>query len=237
MSFSDVEAIIFDKDGTLANSEVFLRSLGQRRSRLIDAQIPGVQEPLLMAFGIEGDRLNPGGLLALGTRRENEIAAAAYVAETGRNWIDAQQLVHRAFAEVDQSAGRKADQTPLFPGVVETLQRLATAPLKLGILSADTTSNVEDFVQRYGLHSSILAILGSDGLLGKPDPAFLEQICKELNVLPSQTIVVGDSQADMLMARAASAPCVGVTWGWSSAITLDADVIIQRIDEIEAIAP
>ena len=81
--FENIEAVIFDKDGTLANSQIFLRNLAQKRARLIDAQIPGVQEPLLMAFGVESDRLNPAGLMAVGTRLENEIAAAAYVAETG----------------------------------------------------------------------------------------------------------------------------------------------------------
>ena len=60
--FQDIQAVIFDKDGTLADSMEFLRLLGQRRSRLLDAQVPGVQEPLLMAFGLERDRISANGL-------------------------------------------------------------------------------------------------------------------------------------------------------------------------------
>ncbi|MGL4621023.1 MAG: HAD family hydrolase, partial [Chroococcidiopsis sp.] len=33
--FSNIQAIVFDKDGTLENSEEYLRNLGQKRSRLI----------------------------------------------------------------------------------------------------------------------------------------------------------------------------------------------------------
>ncbi|HEY9633534.1 MAG TPA: HAD family hydrolase, partial [Coleofasciculaceae cyanobacterium] len=86
VTFSNIQAVIFDKDGTLEDSQVFLRELGQKRSRIIDAQIPGIGEPLLMAFGINGDTLDPTGLMAVGSRRESEIAAAAYIAETGRGW-------------------------------------------------------------------------------------------------------------------------------------------------------
>jgi phosphoglycolate phosphatase len=53
ITFKNIEAVIFDKDGTLEVSGDFLRNLAQKRSRLIDAQIPGVGEPLLMAFGVQ----------------------------------------------------------------------------------------------------------------------------------------------------------------------------------------
>jgi phosphoglycolate phosphatase len=68
-TFKNIQAIIFDKDGTLANVESYLKSLGQKRARLVDAQVPGVQEPLLMAFGVESTYLNPMGLMAVGSRR------------------------------------------------------------------------------------------------------------------------------------------------------------------------
>ncbi|MFM7372644.1 MAG: HAD family hydrolase, partial [Sphaerospermopsis kisseleviana] len=54
ITFSDIQAILFDKNGTLEDSETYLRSLGQKAARIIDAQIPGIGEPLLMAFGING---------------------------------------------------------------------------------------------------------------------------------------------------------------------------------------
>ena len=91
-SFSNIEAIVFDKDGTLANTEAYLIQLGQKRSRLIDAQVPGVSEPLQMAFGLERNRLNPEGMMAIASRKECEIATAGFLAETGKPWIEALNL-------------------------------------------------------------------------------------------------------------------------------------------------
>jgi phosphoglycolate phosphatase len=211
--FEAIEAVIFDKDGTLADSYTFLRNLAQKRARLIDAQIPGVQEPLLMAFGLEGDRMSPAGLVAVGTRLENEIAAAAYVAETGRDWIESLGIVRSAFTEADRVFQHKADHTALYPGAKELLQAIAHAQLKIGILSSDTTANVQEFVTRYELNSLIQLAMGTDTGLSKPNPELLKQACAALGVIPERAIVIGDSAADIEMAHAANAAgCIGVLW-------------------------
>lgn len=235
--FPDIEAIVFDKDGTLAHSETYLQRLAQRRSRLIDAQIPGVQEPLLMAFGVENGQISPMGLMSVGTRGENEIAAAAYVAETGRSWMEARAIARTAFAEADQQMQRKAEQTPLAAGALPLVQALAAAGLRLGILSSDSTANVQDFVQQYGLSPYFSLQMGSDTGIVKPDPALLLQACQALAIAPAATLVIGDSQADIQLAKAAGAAgCIGVTWGWAKAPWVDgADAIADQIDCIQVI--
>lgn len=235
VTFSAIEAIIFDKDGTLADSESFLRNLGQRRSRLIDAKIPGVQEPLLMAFGIEGDQMNPAGLMAIGTRRDNEIAAAAYVAETGRDWLEAVQLVQNAFAEADRYVPHKAAHTPLFEDSLETLHCLANSGLKLAILSADTSDNVLDFVKHYELQDYIQQALGVDNRPGKPDPGLIEWACSTLSVSPQRALMVGDSIADVQMAVSAKlGGCIAVVRGRTDPRSLaQADVLINQLSEIQ----
>jgi len=238
VSFAAIEAVVFDKDGTLANSQEYLRNLGQKRARLIDAQIPGVQEPLLMAFGLDARQLNPAGLLAVGTRLENEIAAAAYVAETGRDWVESLSLVRSAFAEVDSILKRKADSTPLFDGALALLQALAGVAVPVCLLSADSTVNVQDFIDRYQLGSLVQVGMGMDTFPGKPDPSALLQLCKTLGVSPSRVLVIGDAVADLVMARSAGAAgCVGVTWGWTMATSLtQADALVASFTEIRAIA-
>jgi phosphoglycolate phosphatase len=234
-SFENIQAIIFDKDGTLADSEAYLRSLGQKRARLVDAKIPGVQEPLLLAFGIETSGINPMGLLAVGSRRENEIAAAAYVAETGRDWAEALQIAAGAFQEADSYLKPKAVHTPLIPHLGDWLAQFAQAQLKLGILSADTTDQVKAFIDTYQLSSKINAYQGVDGdTISKPDPRLYEAICRQLDVLPEQTLMVGDSTLDMMMARAAgSAGCIGVTWGWKIKVAIaQSDCIIAQPNDL-----
>ncbi|MEX0269415.1 HAD family hydrolase [Leptolyngbyaceae cyanobacterium UHCC 1019] len=236
--FENIEAVIFDKDGTLANSHHFLRNLAQKRARLIDAQIPGVQEPLLMAFGIESDRLNSAGLMAVGTRLENEIAAAAYVAETGRDWLESLSIVQSAFTEADRVFDRKADNTPLYEGAKELMQAIAQASLKIGILSSDTTANVQDFVDKYELNSLVQLAMGTDTGLSKPNPELLRQACAALDVLPERAIVIGDSAADIEMACAAKAAgCIGVMWEPINRASLkQANALVQTFATIQIVA-
>lgn len=237
VTFNNVEAILFDKDGTLADSESFLRTLAQRRSRLIDAQIPGVQEPLMMAFGVDNTAINPAGLMAVGTRQENEIAAAAYVSETGRNWLEALAIVRSAFAEADRFLQPKADHTPLFSGALKLVQTLAAANLKLGILSSDSSENVKAFSEKYQLSPYLKLHGGTDGLISKPNPVLFQQACESLGVAPENTLMIGDSQADIDLAKAAKAAgCVGVTWGWSRRLDLiDADSSAHELDQIQVV--
>ncbi|NJL83947.1 MAG: HAD family hydrolase [Chloroflexaceae bacterium] len=234
-SFEGIEAIIFDKDGTLEDSQQFLRELAYRRSRRIDAQVPGAGEPLLMAFGVSGDRLNPAGLMAVGSRGENEIAAAAYVAETGRSWFEARELVKQAFLEADRQGGT-APPSPLFPGVLALLKRLAASGVKLGILSADTPAAVADFIQRHQLSPYLQLGLGVEiAGLSKPDPRLFAEACDRLGVLPERTLMVGDSQGDMEMAKAAGcAATVGICWtGTQNRALAAADALIFELADLK----
>ncbi len=234
--FANIQAIVFDKDGTLEDSEAYLRNLGQKRSRLIDAQIPGIGDPLLMAFGINGDTLDPTGLLAVGSRRETEIAAAAYIAETGRGWLESLAIARRAFEEADHFVGTAP--SPLFVGSLEVLKYLSEAGLKLGILSAASTERVRAFVDRHQLGNYVQLQMGVDRGPSKPDPALFLQACQTLRVEPSVTLMVGDSVGDIEMARqAGAAGCIGICWGKPEAAHLQtADVAIAQLDEIQIAA-
>lgn len=232
--FTDIQAIIFDKDGTLEDSGSYLRNLAQKRARLVDAQIPGVGEPLLMAFGVQDGKLDLAGLQAVGSRYENEIAAAAYIAETGRGWGEAMQIVQQAFTEAD----RVMESTPaaMFPGCREALAAYARAGLDLGILSAATTSQVVKFAQYHQLQAEFQLLLGSDREFAKPDPRLFHQACQELGVSPARTLMVGDSVWDMSMARlGGAAGCIGIAWDRSGRALSGADVMIANLAELRVV--
>jgi phosphoglycolate phosphatase len=230
-TFPGIQAVLFDKDGTLEDSQDFLRRLGIARSRLIDAQIPGTGEPLLMAFGITDNTLDPTGLMAVGSRWENEIAASAYIAETGRSWYEARNIAQSTFQEADNSLTNEF--SPLCPGSLTVLQNLAQSGVKIGILSADSPDNLQAFVTRHQLSEYIHLTLGVTETLQKPDPRLFHQACEQLGVEPSATIIVGDSQGDIQMATlAGAAGTIGV-----AAHLQSADVLITQLDEIKVSNP
>ncbi|MEL6165532.1 MAG: HAD family hydrolase [Cyanobacteria bacterium J06628_3] len=231
-TFSNIQAILFDKNGTLEDSEINLRTFAQKAARIIDAQIPGIGEPLLMAFGVNGDILDAAGLMAVASRRETEIAAAAYIAETGRGWIESLKIARESLDEADKYLGDSA--SPLFTGSLEILQKLSQSNLKLGILSAATTQEVNQFVKVHQLGEYLDLEMGVDGNIFKPDPALFIQACEKLGVEPKATLMVGDSVGDMQMGRNANAAgCVGITWIGKSDNVKGADVVIGKLDEIE----
>ncbi|NEO30177.1 MAG: HAD family hydrolase [Symploca sp. SIO3C6] len=237
-TFLNIEAVIFDKDGTLEDSQVWLRELGYKRVRILDAQIPGIGEPLLMAFGIQEDSLDPAGLMAVGSRRENMIAAAAYIAETGRGWLESLVIAKNAFEEAEQYFKTETGTSPLFAGSLEVLKFLSEAGLKLGILSADSTTGVQAFVKRHQLEPYIQLQQGVDTDISKPDPALFLQACQTLGVQPHSTLMVGDSVGDMEMGhQAGAAGCIGISWGnLEAAANLEgADVAISQLDEIQVL--
>lgn len=233
-TFTDIAAIVFDKDGTLADVAPYLKRLGQQRARWVDTQVPGVQNSLLLAFGVAETHLNPAGLLAVGSRYENKIAAAAYVAETGRHWSEALEIVEAAFDNADRALQRKADHTPLFAHTLEGLTTLSKAGLQLGLLSADSSDHVQDFLDAYHLQALFQAAKGVDGIVTKPDPSLFYQICALMGVSSEQTLMVGDASVDMKMAKSANAAGgVIVNWGWPTPISSPlADVTLDHWQQL-----
>jgi phosphoglycolate phosphatase len=235
--FEHISAIIFDKDGTLENSGTYWRIVGSERARLIDAQIPGVGEPLLMAFGIIDDTLDPQGLMAVGSCDENEIAAAAYIAETGKSWYESRQIAKSAFTEVAESKylTKTPKLAPLYQDVRETLQSLSNKGLKIGILSADSTEEVENFVSNHQLENYIQLCLGANQEMTKPDPQLFRQACEGLSVTSEQTLMVGDASVDMMMAKVAEgAGTIGICRHPNLQLEL-ADIQIDTLFKIQAL--
>jgi phosphoglycolate phosphatase len=117
---------------------------------------------------------------------------------------------------------------------LELLAQLHDRGLKLGILSADTTARVEDFVRVHGLDPYIALEMGVDRGPSKPDPGLFLEACARLGVDPTRTLMVGDSPLDIQMAQTAGAAgAIGICWGTAIAAHLDqADVTIRRLDEI-----
>lgn len=230
--FSNLQAVIFDKDGTLEDSNNFGLALARLRARLIDERVPGTGESLLAMFGVLDDgTLARQGLMAVGSRMENIIAAAAYITAMGFSWEKSVAIAREAVTEADNQLIRTSDNAALFPGTLALLQRLKAAGLKLGILSAAAPERVSGFVVRHELSSYFQLEMGvtARGPF-KPDPALFWEACTLLEVEAEKTLMVGDSSLDMLMAKqAGAAGAVAICWQGG---TLDyADVAIANFEQ------
>ena len=151
LRFSGVEAIFFDKDGTLEDSRLFLFKLARARVEAVVTIVPEIAElvaNILLTFGISGRGLDPQGLMAVGSYQENKLAAAAYIASRGYSWWQSQELAEQAFQLAERKIVPDRDNSPLFPGCLAVIKSLHDAGLKLGIVSADSLQGITSFVER-----------------------------------------------------------------------------------------
>ena len=220
-SFENIQAVLFDKDGTLAKVETYLLALGRERSHFIETQVPGLHKPILSAFGLQQDSLDPTGLMAVGSRSESKIAAAAYVAAAGYGWIAALNLVESAFQQAAAALPAKVTQTPLMEGTTLLLRRLRDAQVKLGIVSSDTHTEVTAFVNHHQLTDVGWYCGTAAETLPKTHPDFLKFACQAMGVNSSATLVMGDSAADLQLAQQGAAGFLGMTGGWQRPPTIE----------------
>ena len=233
--FHNLRAVLFDKDGTLADVSHLLRELGDRRAESVNRRVPGVGVSLRRAFGLAaGGSVDMRGALAVASRFENEVSAATYIAAQGYGWSESLAIAQRAFNDVDVALGPKAPLTPPFPEVQRCLEQLKTAGLKLGIVSADSPIFVNEFVDHYGLRSLCPVALGSTPTCLKPDPQLLIQACAQLQVFPHEVLVVGDASSDVALARNSRSAGVAVLRRIPDLQDHDfgADAYLQTLDEM-----
>ncbi len=134
----------------------------------------------------------------------------------------------------------KADpfyQLDAFPGIIEMLDALAAAGLRLAVLSNKPQYAVAPICQKlFGDRFDV--VQGHvDGLPLKPDTAGVQMICKKLDVSPQQILYVGDTKVDMLTGKGVGAFTIGVTWGFRPRRELaenGADLIVDHPDQITA---
>jgi phosphoglycolate phosphatase len=237
--YSNIQAIVFDKDGTLGQSEAFLLKLVDQRLACLAEQFGPIDKaPLRRSWGLTPfGGLSPLGLLAVGSRRDNEIATAAFLAGD-RPWISTLDQVSAAFQTASDAFPERGPLTPLQEGIRPLLEALQATGIKLAILSADRTENVIEFAQWHKIDQHFDLLLGAQPDLPKPDGRLLERVCLSLGILPSHTLVIGDSSADINLARnGGAAGAIGVTWCWPEAYELPgADVMLDRVEDIEVLS-
>ncbi len=131
---------------------------------------------------------------------------------------------------------RVVDQTRPYPGVVELVERLRSAGVRLAVLSNKPHELTVRVVRTFWPNSTFDVIQGYlEEQHRKPSPYYLERICETLGVRPADTWMVGDTPTDIATAQAAGAVGVGVAWGFRPRADLEAagaDLVVDHPDEL-----
>nr|WP_274600840.1 HAD-IA family hydrolase [Ectothiorhodospira shaposhnikovii] len=132
---------------------------------------------------------------------------------------DADEDLFQAFTQAYRERFLFTDDTPmpLFAGVPELLHELRGQGYWCAVATGKSRVGLDRVLDETGLGSHFLTTRCADETLSKPHPQMLLEIMDELGVMPAQTLMIGDSTHDLLMARNAGTDALGVTSGVHSA--------------------
>jgi phosphoglycolate phosphatase len=231
-----IEAILFDKDGTLVD----FRATWLRAYRAVAAELAlkAGQPPEFAQI-----LLGRSGYDALADRFADESPLLwATNAEIARGWqaqpelessLDVLEVVTRHFEDRERYPPQPAGDLPALLG------RLKARGLKLGLATMDSCAAADDTARRLGIDGFLDFSTGCDGGFGhKPDPGMVLGFCAGVGVAPDAVMVVGDTHADLLMARNGGCRlAVAVLTGGTPRHVLDrlADHVLGTVQEVESL--
>ncbi|EDP64972.1 2-phosphoglycolate phosphatase [alpha proteobacterium BAL199] len=209
-----VDAVVFDLDGTLIDSA---DDLGRAANRLL------AEEGRRALSMLEVRRFIGDGARVLVQRAMAETGTAA----TSER-LDALTGRFIAHYEADATAA-----TTIYPSVIDTLDRLRAAGLRIGVCTNKPQAATGAVLQTLGLAHRIDAAAGGDRFpVRKPDAGHLLGTLDLLGVPADRAVMVGDNEHDAAVARAAGTGAVLVTYGYARTPLdqIDTDARIDRLD-------
>jgi len=184
-----IRLIVFDWDGTLMDSE----------TEIVHAMSAAIDEMELEKRSIDQCR----NIIGLGLK---EAVDTLY---PGRDEAFRRQFVgryrHHWFSNTQASE--------LFPGARETLHLLKESGFMLAVATGKGRTGLDKVLLATELETVFSATRCSDETQSKPHPQMLLEILQELDIVPHQALMVGDTEYDLLMAAGAGVAPIAVTYG------------------------
>ena len=215
-SLQPCETVIFDLDGTLADTAGDM-ALAIKRT-LADFGLPPHRQDVVR------------GMVGNGLKKLVERAFAQH----GVTLDDAAH--QKAFARLlEHYSADPCEYSKLYPGTRATLEALNAAGIECAVLTNKHEPIARDVLQGLGIAGLFKAVHGErSGFPRKPDPASALGLIKALGATPETTLLVGDSETDLKTAHAAELRAILVTYGYSKVpvATLGADAVINHLHEL-----
>lgn len=208
----DYDLLIFDWDGTLADS------IG----RIVEAmRVAAIQSDMEVR-----DDLAIKGIIGLGLP---EAIRTLYPRISANELIDFRQRYADSYMAMD------AVPSPLFDGVLESMQVFREQGYRLAVATGKARRGLDRVLKANGWLDWFDITRAADETASKPDPLMLHEIMAHCDVPPRRSLMIGDSSFDLLMARNAGMDSVAVGYGAQSLESLRAyepRLAVERFHEL-----
>ena len=194
--FHQIEAVLFDLDGTLIDSAPDLGAAADKMRT--DRGMPSLPLADYRPMAGAGARGMLG--VAFGLRPEH----ADFVALKEEFFINYEACM--------------TERTYAFDGVAELIAQISAAGLKWGVVTNKSERFTLPLTRQMPLFSSAQTIISGDTTPhAKPHPEPLFEAARQLNVEPCRCVYVGDDERDIVAGRAAGMPTVAAAYGYLGA--------------------
>lgn len=207
------EAVIFDWDGTLADT----------------------RQAIVIAFQ---KALNEIGCVVSDRYIERRIGIGA--ADTFRDILRSanrdfdEKLINLLIERKSQFEIDLTDRIRLFPGVHELLESLH-GKIKMGLASMNNRSVIVHLIKATNLESYFAVVLTAESIFhSKPNPEIFLKTAAELKVKPGKCVVIEDSIFGVKAAKSVNMGCIAVTTGVYSNEELEAekpDLVVKTMQD------
>jgi HAD superfamily hydrolase (TIGR01549 family) len=128
------------------------------------------------------------------------------------------------------------DESTLYPGVTEVLQYLNDNNIRVSLLTTKGQEQADKIIDHFNLSNYFSRVMGRNaGSPVKPSPEPLLNICRDLNILPAESLITGDTELDIRCGISANVKTCGVTYGYRTREVLEKEkpnYIINNLIEL-----
>jgi beta-phosphoglucomutase family hydrolase len=208
-----IEAIIFDMDGVLVDSEPIHTEIEKRQFKMNGISISDEEHRRFM-----------------GTTSENmwRKIARRYQLKRPVEQLIAQNRTEsiRYFTEISE--------IPVMPGLVDFLERLKAKNYPMAVASSSVPEIIVLILQKTDLRKYFQAVVsGQEAGKSKPEPDVFLLAARKLKVAPENCLVVEDSENGIRAAHAAGMSCVAYqSPGVDPKTQKEADAVVKSFDQL-----
>ncbi|MGB1297892.1 MAG: HAD-IA family hydrolase [Psychrobium sp.] len=212
MSSSELKLVIFDWDGTVMDSVAKIVDAMQMAAKREGLPVPSDAQ----VKDIIGLSLLPALTQLFGKLNQDQID-------------DMAQFYKDAYLELDKKP------SPLFDGITEVFESLATRNIKIAVATGKSRIGLNRLIEQTGLGHFFCDSMTADEAESKPHPQMIEDIITRQGVEKSQVFMIGDSILDLTMANNANVKALGVSYGAHDKIRLLAVNPVAVVDEAKSL--
>ena len=220
--FSNIEAVILDKDGVFVNfQKLWLRVIAYRAQLIAELSCDNseafakVRAACIRAMGIDEDDetvdpIGPAAMPADSVRLA--LATALYInkndEEPSFSWSHAFRIVDDSMVQTKEALDIIEMSEPI-EGSVEKIKEIVKAGLKVAVYTSDAEEHAKKTIEKFEITKEISALQAGEL---KTEENY-RSLCKVLKVNPENTILLTDSPIDLKAAKAAGAKAIVVYSG------------------------